>query len=41
LLPPRTDDERISGVREQPFEVAVGYEIINDLIACTWDYAAE
>ena len=35
------DHERISGVREQPFEVAVVYEVSNDLIVCTWSYAAE
>lgn len=35
------DHERISGVREQPFEVAVVYEVANDLIQCTWSYAAE
>jgi Uncharacterized conserved protein len=35
------DHERISGVREQPFELAVVYEVINGLIQCTWSYAAE
>ena len=35
------DHERISGVREQPFEVAVVYEVSNGLIVCTWSYAAE
>ena len=35
------DHERISGVREQPFEVAVVYEIVDDIIQCTWSYAAE
>ena len=35
------DHERISGVREQPFEVAVVYAVIGDRIACTWSYAAE
>ncbi len=35
------DHERISGVREQPFEVAVVYEVINGLIQCTWSFAAD
>jgi len=35
------DHERISGVREQPFEVAVVYEVVDGLIRCTWSYAAE
>ena len=35
------DHERISGVREQPFEVAVVYEVVNGLIQCTWSFAAE
>jgi len=35
------DHERISGVREQPFEVAVVYEVSNGLIVCTWSYAAD
>lgn len=35
------DHERISGVREQPFEVAVVYEVVNGRIQCTWAYAAE
>lgn len=35
------DHERISGVRESPFEVVVVYEVINGLIHCTWFYAAE
>ena len=35
------DYERISGVREQPFDVAVVYEVRNGLIVCTWSYAAE
>jgi len=34
------DHERISGVRAQPFEVAVVYEVINGLIQCTWSYGA-
>jgi hypothetical protein len=32
------DHERISGVREQAFEVAVVYEVNNGLIQCTWTY---
>ena len=35
------DQERISGVREQPFEVAVVYEVANGLIQCTWSFAAQ
>ena len=35
------DHERISGVRGQPFEVAVVYEVVNGLIQCMWSYAAE
>lgn len=35
------DHERISGVREQPFEVAVVYDVVNGLIQCMWSYAAE
>ena len=35
------DHERISGVRERPFEVAVVYEVVDGLIRCTWTYAAE
>jgi hypothetical protein len=35
------DHERISGVREQPFEVAVVYEVVNGLIQCTWSFATE
>jgi hypothetical protein len=35
------DHERISGVREQPFEVAVVYEVKDGRIARTWAYAAE
>ena len=34
------DHERIAGVREQPFEVAVAYEVIDGLIRCTWSFAA-
>jgi hypothetical protein len=34
------DHERITGVREQPFEVAVVYQVANGLIQCTWSYMA-
>ena len=35
------DHERIRGVREQPFEVAAVYEVIDGLICNAWFYAAE
>jgi len=35
------DHERISGVRDQPFDVAVAYEVRNGLIVRTWAIAAE
>jgi hypothetical protein len=35
------DHERISGVRAQPFEVAVVYEVADGLIQRTWSFAAE
>ena len=35
------DHERIQGVRAQPFEVVVVYEVNNGLIECMWGYAAE
>ena len=35
------DHERIAGVREQPFEVAVVYAVADGLIQCTWTFAAE
>ena len=35
------DHERISGVSERPFEVAVVYEVVDGLIQCTWTYAPE
>ena len=35
------DHERISGVRDQPFEVAAVYEVIDGLICKAWFYAAE
>jgi hypothetical protein len=34
------DHERISGIGEQPFEVAVVYEVIDGRIRCTWSFAA-
>jgi len=35
------DHERISGVRNQPFDVAVAYEVRDGLIVRTWAIAAE
>jgi hypothetical protein len=35
------DHERISGVREQPFDVAVVYAIERGLIVCMWAVAPE
>jgi hypothetical protein len=35
------DHERIQGVRAQPFEMAIVYEVNNGLIECVWSYAAE
>lgn len=35
------DHERISGVREQPFEVAVVYAIVDGMIATVWNFPAE
>ena len=32
------DHERITGVREQPFEVAVVYEVDDGLIRCLWSF---
>lgn len=34
------DHERISGVGEQPFEVAVVYEVVDGQIQCVWSHAA-
>ena len=34
------DHERISGVGEQPFEVAVVYEVADGQIQCVWSHAA-
>ena len=33
------DHERISGVREQPFEVAAVYEVIDGLICTAWFFS--
>ena len=35
------DHERISGIRAQPFEVAVAYQIVDGLIGCTWTFMAQ
>ena len=35
------DHERVSGVREQPFEVAAVYEVVDGLICKAWFYAAD
>jgi hypothetical protein len=35
------DHERISGVRDEPFEVAIVYEVADDLIQCVWFYQSE
>jgi hypothetical protein len=35
------DHERITGVQEQPFEVAVAYQVLNGLIQCTWSFVAQ
>ena len=35
------DHERITGVREQPFEVAAVYEVVDGRIRTAWFYAAE
>jgi hypothetical protein len=35
------DHERVAGVREQPFEVAAVYEVIDDLIKTVWLYSAD
>ncbi len=34
------DHERISGVQDKPFDVAVVYEVANGLIQRTWTFAA-
>ncbi len=34
------DHERISGILDEPFDVAVVYEIANGLIQRTWTFAA-
>lgn len=35
------DHERITGVREQPFEIAVVYEVAGEGIATVWTFAAD
>jgi len=35
------DHERIWGVRDKPFEVAVVYEVVDDKIQTVWAFAAE
>jgi hypothetical protein len=35
------DHERISGVRDAPFEVAAVYEVVDGLIRTAWFYASE
>lgn len=34
------DHERISGVADQPYDIAVVYEVIDSVIATTWTYPA-
>jgi len=34
------DHERISGIQDQPFEVAIVYQVVDGLIRCTWAFAA-
>jgi hypothetical protein len=35
------DHERITGVREQPYEIAVAYEVVDGRIATVWTFAAD
>ena len=35
------DHERISGVRDRPFDVAAVYEVVDGLICTAWFYAAD
>jgi len=35
------DHERITGVRDVPFDVAVGYEVVDGLIRSMWSFPAE
>jgi len=35
------DHERINGVREQPFEVAAVYEVVDGRIESAWFYSAD
>ena len=34
------DHERISGVDDQPFDMAIAYEVVDGLIRCVWAFAA-
>ncbi|HYD81070.1 MAG TPA: nuclear transport factor 2 family protein [Paucimonas sp.] len=34
------DHERVTGVRDEPFEVAVVYEVVDGVIRTVWFYAA-
>ena len=34
------DHERNSGVREEPFDVAVVYKVVGSIIQCTWSFPA-
>ena len=35
------DHERITGVREEPFEAAVVYQVVDGLICCTWSFTSD
>lgn len=35
------DHERISGVRDEPFEIAVVYEVAGDRIAAMWSFSGD
>jgi hypothetical protein len=35
------DHERVSGIREQPFEVVAAYHVVDGLIRAVWFYSAE
>ena len=35
------DHERISGVRDAPFEIAVVYEVVDDRIAAVWAFPGD
>lgn len=34
------DHERITGVRDSPFEIAVVYDVAGGLVQCTWSFEA-